>query len=130
MIRIVLLVSDLRQSRRFYQGLGFRVVQRHEDGITVALGDQALELRSDASAVAGPQYFTPEIDRFPRGTGVEIGIDAVDLKGQYETARGLDVDIVGTLDSPVGAPGQFRVIDPDGYLLRFVASADTGLLPG
>ena len=118
--KIVLLVSDLRRSRQFYQGLGFRVVRRHEDGLSVAFGEDTLELRSDGRATAGPHYFTPEISRFPRGTGVELVFPTAEIDRLHERARSLDVDIVAAVAAGDRPGGGFGVSDPDGYLLRFV----------
>ena len=123
--KIVLLVSDLRGSRRFYQGLGFRVVERREDAATMALGQDVVVLQMDTAAIAGPQYFTPEIERFPRGTGVELAFATPDVDALYEQARSLDVDLVGTLEPADDGTRQFRVSDPDGYLLRFTTAAET-----
>jgi catechol 2,3-dioxygenase-like lactoylglutathione lyase family enzyme len=121
--KVALLVSDLQVSRRFYGALGFRVSERTDDGIVVTLGDNVLELRADDRAVAGPHYFTPEIDRFPRGTGVEITIETDALDEIYEAARVRDVDIVQALElADTDAAAQVVLADPDGYLLRFAAN--------
>lgn len=123
MTKIALLVSDLDRSRRFYQGLGFHVLHNDGERATVVLGGQALELRSDAEAAAGPHYFTPEIDRFPRGTGVEIAFEVADVDRLADLARTLDLDVV--VAAPRGHPdGELQLSDPDGYLLRFAAAAE------
>jgi catechol 2,3-dioxygenase-like lactoylglutathione lyase family enzyme len=118
-MKIALLVSDLRRSRQFYAGLGFRIVERHEDGVTVALGDDVLELRSDAAAATGLHYFTPEIDYFPRGTGIELTLETTDIDALFDLARSTDADVVTAL-APGDGPGRlFRLSDPDGYFVQF-----------
>jgi catechol 2,3-dioxygenase-like lactoylglutathione lyase family enzyme len=119
--KIALYASDVTVSRKFYAALGFRVLDRSDDGVVVALGENVLELRADEHAVAGPHYFTPEIERFPRGTGVEITIETDALDEIDELARARDVDVI----RPLGRNGldgaQILLSDPDGYLLRFVS---------
>jgi catechol 2,3-dioxygenase-like lactoylglutathione lyase family enzyme len=122
--RIALLVSDLTVSRRFYSALGFRVTERTDDGVVLTLGDNVLELRADDAAVAGPHYFTPEIERFPRGTGVEITIETDAPEEVYEVARARDADIVVAFDA-ADVGGEVVLADPDGYLLRFAATIDS-----
>jgi catechol 2,3-dioxygenase-like lactoylglutathione lyase family enzyme len=117
--RVELFVSDLVRSRAWYEALGFRPVRGFEDWQMLALGDNLLDLQGDAHAVEGPHYFTPEIGRWPRGTGVEVSIEVEDVDELFERAKGLGVDVVKPLqDRPWGAR-DFRVADPDGYFLRF-----------
>jgi len=116
--KIEIFVSDLERSRAFYESLGFAVVRQWEDWVMLALGDNVLDLQGDAHVVKGPHYFTPEIDRFPRGTGVEISIEVEDVDALYERARSLGIDIVkGVQDRPWKAR-DFRIADPDGYFIR------------
>jgi catechol 2,3-dioxygenase-like lactoylglutathione lyase family enzyme len=120
-MKLALLVSDLAASRRFYMGLGFRVLARADDAVTVGLADSVLELRSDEAAVKGPHYFTPEIDHWPRGTGVEVTIETDDVDAAWDAARAADADVVTPL-----ADGSFRVSDPDGYFVHIRAAAAAG----
>lgn len=119
-MRIALFTSDLQASRRFYAALGFRTLSRTADGVFVALDKNVLELRTDARAVAGPHYFTPEIERFPRGTGVEITLETDDVGAIHELALSHDADIVRSLERSVSDGPNLLLADPDGYLLRFV----------
>jgi catechol 2,3-dioxygenase-like lactoylglutathione lyase family enzyme len=119
MTKIELFVSDLARSRAWYEALGFRLVREYGDWQMLALGDNILDLQGDAHATAGPHYFTPDIGRWPRGTGVEISIEVDDVDGLYARALALGVDVVKPIqDRPWGAR-DFRVADPDGYFLRF-----------
>jgi lactoylglutathione lyase len=117
--KIEIFVSDFERSRAFYESLGFRVVRHWEDWAMLALGDNVLDLQGDGHALAGPHYFTPEIGRFPRGTGVEISIEVADIDGLYETARSIDVDIVKAIQDRPWKARDFRIADPDGYFIRF-----------
>lgn len=115
-----LFVSDVDRSVAFYERLGFAVARRWEDWVRlVHPGGAALVLQGDAHAVAGPHYFTPDIGRFPRGTGVEIVVEVPELDALHAlvTREGLGV-VKGLVDRPWGAR-DFRIADPDGYFLRF-----------
>jgi lactoylglutathione lyase len=116
--KIEIFVSDFERSRAFYEALGFAVVRHWEDWAMLALGDNVLDLQGDAHAVEGPHYFTPEIGRFPRGTGVEISIEVEDVDALYERARTLGVDIVKPIQDRPWKARDFRIADPDGYFLR------------
>jgi catechol 2,3-dioxygenase-like lactoylglutathione lyase family enzyme len=117
--KIELFVSDLDRSRAFYEALGFRVVREFGDWQMLALGDNVLDLQGDTHAVAGPHYFTPEIGRFPRGTGVEISIEVEDVDALYALAQRLAVDIVKPIQDRSWKARDFRIADPDGYFIRF-----------
>src|SRR4051812_15196595 len=111
---VVLLVSDVAASRRFYVRLGFTVVDAgnagnagnagsagsgSDDGVVLGLGGDRLELRSDVPALRGPDYFTPEIERFPRGTGVELVISSTAVEAAYAATTEADDDIVAPLEA-------------------------------
>jgi catechol 2,3-dioxygenase-like lactoylglutathione lyase family enzyme len=121
MTKVELFVSDLERSRAFYEALGFRVVRSYGDWVMLALGDNVIDLQGDAHAVAGPHYFTPEIGRFPRGTGVEISIEVEDVDAAWERARGLGLDIVKEIQDRPWKARDFRLADPDGYFLRITS---------
>jgi catechol 2,3-dioxygenase-like lactoylglutathione lyase family enzyme len=119
MTKIELFVSDLARSRAWYEALGFRTVKAYGDWLMLALGDNVLDLQGDAHAVEGPHYFTPDIGRWPRGTGVEISIEVEDVDGLYERARALGVDVAKPIQDRPWKARDFRLADPDGYFLRF-----------
>src|SRR2546429_579264 len=119
MTKIEIYVSDVARSRAFYEALGFRVVRQFEDWLMLALGDNVLDIQGDGHALVGPHYFTPEISRFPRGTGVEISIEVDDLDGLFERARMQGVDIVKPPQDRPWKARDFRIADPDGYFIRF-----------
>lgn len=119
MTKIEIFVSDFARSRAFYESLGFSMVRQWHDWAMLALGDNVLDLQGDEHAVAGPHYFTPEIGRFPRGTGVEISIEVDEIDAMYDRARSLGVDIVKAIQDRPWKARDFRIADPDGYFIRF-----------
>jgi len=120
-IVVELFVSDVERSLAFYRKLGFSVAKRWEDWVLMRRGTIGLTLQGDAHAVAGPHYFTPEIGRFPRGTGVEISIQVDDVDAEHIRARSANLNIVKPIqDRPWGAR-DFRLADPDGYFLRITS---------
>ncbi len=114
-------VSDVERSLAFYKSLGFDVEKRYEDWILLRRGDIKLALQGDAHAIAGPHYFTPHIQRTPRGTGVEISIQVADVDAEYIRARTAGLNIVKSLQDRPWKARDFRVADPDGYFLRITS---------
>lgn len=91
---VEIFVSDVDRSVAFYRALGLDVVRRWEDWVQLGLGDLLLTLQGEAHAVAGPHYFTPNIGRSPRGTGVEIALEVDDVDAVYAAAQASGADIV------------------------------------
>jgi len=120
-IVVELFVRNVDASIAFYKALGFDVARRFEDHVQLRRGEIRLALQGDAHAVAGPHYFTPHIQSFPRGTGVEISIQVADVDAEYIRAKTAGLNIVKPMqDRPWGAR-DFRLADPDGYFLRITS---------
>jgi catechol 2,3-dioxygenase-like lactoylglutathione lyase family enzyme len=120
-IVVELFVHDVDASIAFYKALGFTVAHRYEDYVLLRRGEMRLSVQGDSHVVAGPHYFTPRIQEFPRGTGVEISIQVADVDAEYIRARTAGLNIVKPMqDRPWGAR-DFRVADPDGYFLRITS---------
>jgi len=125
-IVVELFVHDVDRSVAFYRALGFDVARRYEDYVLLRRGEIRLSLQGDTHAVTGPHYFTPHIQSFPRGTGVEISIQVADVDAEYIRARTAGLNIVKPMqDRPWGAR-DFRVADPDGYFLRVTSPLKSG----
>jgi lactoylglutathione lyase len=120
-IVVELFVSDVERSIAFYGQLGFEVFKRWEDWILLRRDEMKLGLQGDAHAREGPHYFTPDIGRFPRGTGVEISIQVDDVDGEYERAQAAGLDIVKPIQDRPWKARDFRIADPDGYFLRITS---------
>ena len=120
-IVIEFFVSDVERSLAFYKSLGFDVAKRYDDWILLRRGDIKLALQGDAHAVEGPHYFTPHIQRTPRGTGVEVSIQVADVDAEFIRAKTAGLNIVkGIQDRPWKAR-DFRLADPDGYFIRMTS---------
>jgi catechol 2,3-dioxygenase-like lactoylglutathione lyase family enzyme len=120
-IVIEFFVSDIERSLAFYKSLGFDVAKRYEDWMLLRRGDIKLSLQGDTHAVAGPHYFTPHIQRTPRGTGVEVSIQVSDVDAEFIRAKTAGLNIVkGIQDRPWKAR-DFRLADPDGYFIRITS---------
>jgi lactoylglutathione lyase len=110
----------------FSGALGSAAPRRYEDYVQLRRGEIRLSLQGDAHAVTGPHYFTPHIQSFPRGTGVEISIQVADVDAEYIRAKTAGLNIVKPmLDRPWGAR-DFRLADPDGYFLRVTSPLKSG----
>ena len=124
-LRLELFVEDMGESVSFYRRvLGFEVV-REEPGDYASLrsGDVMLGIGPVAMLPETGGYFTRSIASQRRGLGVEIVMEVDDLSAAHRRV----------LDSghPVFEPPQqrpwglwdFRIVDPDGYYLRFTSMA-------
>jgi lactoylglutathione lyase len=124
-LRLELFVEDMGESVSFYRRvLGFEVV-REEPGDYASLrsGDVMLGIGPVAKLPETGGYFTRSIASQRRGLGVEIVMEVDDLSAAHRRV----------LDSghPVFEPPQqrpwglwdFRIVDPDGYYLRFTSMA-------
>ena len=120
-IVIEFFVSDVERSLAFYKTLGFDVAKRYDDWILLRRGDIKLALQGDAHAVEGPHYFTPHIQRTPRGTGVEVSIQVADVDAEYIRARTAGLNIVKSIQDRPWKARDFRVADPDGYFIRITS---------
>lgn len=114
-------VSDVERSLTFYRSLGFEVAKRYEDWILLRRGDIKLALQGDAHAIEGPHYFTPNIQRQPRGTGVEVSIQVTDVDAEYIRAKTAGLNIVKPIQDRPWKARDFRLADPDGYFLRITS---------
>ena len=66
-------------------------------------------------------YFTPHIDRAPRGVGVEIVIEVDDVDAVLAAAEASGLNIVKPMQDRPWKARDFRLADPDGYFLRFTS---------
>jgi lactoylglutathione lyase len=120
-IVVELFVSDVERSIAFYRALGFEVARRWEDWVPLRRGEIKLTLQGDAHAVEGPHYFTPDIGRFPRGTGVEVSIQVDDVDALYAAAEAARLNVVKPIQDRPWHGRDFRLADPDGYFLRITS---------
>jgi lactoylglutathione lyase len=114
-------VSDPARSIVFYEQLGFTVVRGGWGYTQLDRGGARLGLQDDAYARDHAHYFTPHLDRFPRGVGVEVSVDVSDeaeLRRLFATATEMGCVVREVVARPWGAT-DFRIADPDGYFVRF-----------
>ena len=109
----LLYASDLKQSARFYEQLGFSV-QKSDDTVRIKLNDFTLALIDENK--------TPiknESGRTPKGLGVFTYIEVEDVDKYFLFLKQKGVD---TSSEPRNWPWgkrEFVVKDPDGYKLVF-----------
>jgi len=120
-IVVELFVSDVERSIGFYEALGFRVAKRWRDWLILERDGAKLTLQDDSHAVAGPHYFTPDIGRQPRGTGVEIVVQVDAVDALYADAQASGLNIVKPIQDRDWGARDFRVADPDGYFVRLTS---------
>ena len=122
-------VSDPDRSIAFYERLGFRLLRSGWGYTALERNGARLGLQDDAYARTHEHYFTPHLDRSPRGVGVEVSVEVEDraaLEALHADARAAGCVVRELTDRPWGAT-DFRVADPDGYFVRFTTPlADPG----
>jgi lactoylglutathione lyase len=114
-------VSDVERSIEFYAHLGFHVARRYEEWVLLRRGETKLGLQGDAHAVAGPHYFTPDIGRSPRGTGVEVSVQVDDVDAVYAQVLAAGLNVVKPIQDRPWRARDFRIADPDGYFVRITS---------
>ena len=117
-IVVELFVHDVERTIVFYRALGFDVMKRYQDWLILRRGNVKLTVQGDKHVTEGPHYFTAEIGRFPRGTGVEIVIQVEDVDAEYLRARRASLNVVKPIQDRAWKARDFRLADPDGYFLR------------
>jgi catechol 2,3-dioxygenase-like lactoylglutathione lyase family enzyme len=100
---IVFYVSNLKKSKKFYEGLGFRFGTPKGDYITAYINWFWIELRPG--------------EKKEGGTATQISVDSVDEFYEDVKSKGLKPEDVPK-DIPQGRR-EFMLRDPDGYKLVF-----------
>ncbi len=118
-LRLEIFPADLNATVRFYTGLlGFRVVtdQRTEPLPYLELERDAVRIGAVIVPGGNPAYRRP-----PTGTEIVIEVDYLHVERDRIRLAGwpIDEDITRR---PWGLQ-DFRVLDPDGYYLRFTSRA-------
>lgn len=119
--RVEFFVTDLDRTIAFYERLGFHLLRRWEGWALIDRGGSRLALQHDAYVRDHDHYFTPQLDQFPRGVGVETCVDVADrteLEALYAVADEEGIVVRELRERPWGAT-DFRIADPDGYFVRF-----------
>ena len=119
--RVEFFVSDLDRTIEFYARLGFTLLRRWEGWALIDRNGCRIALQDDAYPRSHPHYFTPHLDQFPRGVGVEVCVDVVDeddLRALYAAAQEQGCVVRELVKRGWGAT-DFRIADPDGYFVRF-----------
>jgi lactoylglutathione lyase len=121
MTLIEFFVSDMKRSIGYYEALGLRVRENRGEWVQMARDDSLLVLHDDAHVAAGPHYFTEDIGHRPRGTGVEVVFEVLDVDAAYADAQAGGIQIVKPLQDRPWHARDFRIADPDGYFVRFTS---------
>jgi catechol 2,3-dioxygenase-like lactoylglutathione lyase family enzyme len=114
-------VADVEASIAFYEALGFRVARRWEDWVRLDRDGAELVLQGDAYVRGHDHYFTPHIDRSPRGTGVEVTVEVSDVDAVHAAAVAAGLRIVKPIQDRTWKARDFRLADPDGFFIRITS---------
>jgi catechol 2,3-dioxygenase-like lactoylglutathione lyase family enzyme len=114
-------VADVDASIRFYEVLGFRVTRRWEEWVRLDRDGAELVLQGDSYVRSHPHYFSADIDRSPRGIGVEVTIEVDDVDAVHAAAVAAGLRIVKPIQDRAWKARDFRLADPDGYFIRITS---------
>ncbi len=129
-----LIVSDFNRSLNFYRDLiGFEVrYERPEERFAfLELGDIQLMLLADNDSQHSQHSKTGDLE-YPRGQGINFSLRIDDLSRIAELLETAGISLRIPIrdqwhrqDDQLHGEKQLWVMDPDGYLLRFVQSLGT-----
>lgn len=120
---VYLNVEDAHRSIDFYEGLGFKTMERHEaeNGhlVHVALDLEGARLGlGEIAAVEDDPDYEAWVSS-PLGAGVIVSFHVGDAEAVFERAQAIDATIERPLNEHMGVPS-FTVNDPDGYVVTFI----------
>lgn len=120
-------VTDAQRSISFYEGLGFKTMERHE-AENGHLAHAALDLEGASLGVGeiAAVEDDPEFEEWvstPLGAGVIVSFHVDDAEELFERAQAIDATIDQPLNDHLGTPS-FTLNDPDGYVLTFIETRD------
>jgi lactoylglutathione lyase len=117
-------VSDVEGTIAFWEALGFQVTRRWEDWLRMVrpgdagLSDAEVVIQGDAGLRTRDHYFTPHLDREPRGVGVEVTLEVGDVDALHAAARAAGLRIVKPIQDRDWKARDFRLAAPDGFFVR------------
>jgi catechol 2,3-dioxygenase-like lactoylglutathione lyase family enzyme len=114
-------VADVDASIAFYGVLGFRVARSWEEWVRLDRDGAELVLQGDAYIRGHDHYFTPHIDRSPRGVGVEVTVEVEDVDAVHAAAVAAGLRIVKPIQDRAWKARDFRLADPDGFFIRITS---------
>ena len=115
-------VSNIENSKKFYQNLGFEIMyERKEDKycfIQIEKNQIMLQENNDNWVVGKMEY--------PYGNGINISMSINEVEGLYNTIKDKKIKFFMELkiseykvNDKIFKDKEFLIQDPDGYLLRF-----------
>ena len=115
-------VSNIENSKKFYQNLGFEIMyERKEDKfcfIQLEKNQIMLQENNDNWVVGKMEY--------PYGNGINISMSINEVEGLYNTIKNKKIKFFMELkiseykvNDKIFKDKEFLIQDPDGYLLRF-----------
>ncbi len=119
-------VFDLEKSLKFYvQVLGFSIgYERKEEGFALLVLDN-VQIMIDQIGI-GRTWQTGKLN-YPLGSGINFQIKVANIMGLLDKLKRYNIDLFLDVEEKWYRNGdyeigqkQFLVMDPDGYLLRFI----------
>jgi catechol 2,3-dioxygenase-like lactoylglutathione lyase family enzyme len=122
-------VLDLVRSMAFYIGtLGFSIAFQRPEERFICIELEGVQMMLEEAVGPGRRFRTAPLE-YPYGRGVNFQIEVADVDALYARVIAAASALVIPLEERWYRQGQtergnrqFVVADPDGYLLRFVAS--------
>ncbi len=119
-----LTVSDIDKTREFYiDKLGFKLEYERIEEKFIFLSFEGSQFMFEQYHLAG--WNVGELE-YPYGRGINFSIHCSDAQALYNRLKSFDIKFYSDFsvahyetNQGIVAQGQFLILDPDGYLLRF-----------
>jgi len=122
-VRLELFVEDTKRSKEFYTiVLGFQEVRCNPEHDYHAFKRDEVQIGiGSTKRLSENHYFRPEVSQDRKGLGIEIVLEVDDIKKLHEEVAKNDYPIAEPLTKQSWGLTDFRIVDPDGYYLRFTS---------
>lgn len=120
-VRFELFCESIRNAVDFYCSvLGFKEIQTYDDYVVVQNGTVVIGLCS-VDGLKSDHYFRPEIITNRKGLGVEIVFEVENIQEDFNRVKATGYPIFEDFKRQEWGLSDFRIVDPDGYYIRFTS---------
>lgn len=123
-VGIELHVEDFEPVRDFYTNIGFEIIfDSPGNYLTIRKNKVILNFWGDGGRFEDQPYFKQFSKSTKKGFAVEIIVPVNNIEDYYNQIKG-EVDIVSNLKVKRWGASDFRIVDPNGFYIRFTNPHD------